>query len=94
MVYCVYIMASKRKGTLYVGMSSDLAKRVYEHKNNLVKGFTQKYNIHLLVYFECTDSFEGAITREKQLKKWNRKWKIGLIEKTNPTWKDLSDQII
>ena len=87
--YYVYILASKRKGTLYIGVTSDLIKRVYEHKNNLIEGFTQKYDVHNLVYYEVTESVESAINREKQLKKWNRAWKIKLIEKTDPKWKDL-----
>ena len=87
--YCVYILANQRNGTLYVGVTSDLMKRVYEHKNNLVSGFTQKYNIHRLVYFETTDDIHSAIRREKQIKKWNRNWKIELIEKNNPDWRDL-----
>jgi len=87
--YYVYILASKRNGTLYIGVTSDLIKRVYEHKNNLIDGFTKEYNIHDLVYFEETNDVHAAITREKQLKKWNRDWKIELIEKNNPEWKDL-----
>ncbi len=87
--YYVYILASKRNGTLYIGVTSDLKKRIWEHKNNLVEGFTKKYKVNLLVYYESTNDVRSAITREKQLKKWNRKWKIGLIEKNNPQWKDL-----
>jgi putative endonuclease len=87
--YFVYILASKRNGTLYVGVTNDLVKRVYEHKNDLAKGFTERYGVHELVHFEMTDSIECAIAREKQLKKWNRQWKIDLIEKTNPDWKEL-----
>ena len=89
MEYYVYILASKKNGTLYIGVTSDLIKRVYEHKNELVESFTQKYAIHNLVYFEITESIESAIMREKQLKKWNRAWKINLIEKSNPGWNDL-----
>lgn len=92
--YYVYILASGRNGTLYVGVTSDLIKRAYEHKNNLVKGFTQKYDIHDLVYFEVTESVESAIAREKQLKRWNRAWKIRLIEKDNPEWKGLYSELI
>jgi putative endonuclease len=92
--YYVYILASKKIGTLYIGVTSDLVKRVYEHKHNLVEGFTQKYNVHNLVYYETTQNIESAITREKQLKKWNRKWKLELIEKQNPSWKDLYEEII
>ena len=87
--YCVYILASKINGTLYVGVTSGLKKRVWEHKNNLVEGFTKKYKVHLLVYYESTNDVRSAITREKPLKKWNREWKIELIEKNNPKWKDL-----
>ena len=87
--YYVYILASKRNGTLYIGVTSNLIKRVYEHKKNLVDGFTRKYNIHKLAYYEITNDIESAIRREKQLKKWNRKWKMNLIEKSNPEWIDL-----
>jgi putative endonuclease len=82
--YYVYLLANKRNGTLYVGVTSDLIKRVYEHKNNLGSGFTQKYDVHSLVYFEVADDIHSAIRREKQIKKWNRAWKIELIEKNNP----------
>ena len=87
--YYVYILASKRNGTLYIGVSSNLIKRIYEHKNNLVEGFTKKYKVHKLVYFEETSDIQSAIKREKQLKVWKRSWKIELIEKQNLTWKDL-----
>jgi len=87
--YYVYILASKRNGTLYIGVTRDLTKRVYEHKQGLVEGFTQKYNVHRLVYFETTNDINEAIHREKCLKKWNRSWKIKLIEENNPDWKDL-----
>ena len=79
---------------MYIGMTSDLIKRVYEHKNNFVDGFTKKYNVHMLVYYEQAENVETAITREKQLKKWNRIWKLALIEKDNPEWRDLYDEII
>lgn len=92
--YYVYIMASKRDGMLYIGVTSDLLKRVYEHKNDLTRGFTNKYHIHNLVYFEVTEDINSAITREKQLKKWNRAWKIALIEKNNPDWRDLYSDLI
>ena len=92
--YYVYILASKKNGTLYIGVTSDLVKRVYEHKNNLVDGFTKSYSVHLLVYFEQTNDIESAISREKQLKKWNRKWKLELIEKDNPQWNDLYNELI
>ena len=87
--YYIYILASRRNGTLYIGVTNDLRKRVYEHKNNLIEGFTKKYGVHQLVYFEKTENIESAIKREKQLKAWKRAWKIRLIEDTNPTWKDL-----
>lgn len=85
----VYILASKRNGTLYIGVTSDLVKRVWEHTNDLVEGFTRRYAVHRLVYFELHETMLAAIQREKQLKKWNRTWKIELIEKLNPQWKDL-----
>ena len=88
--YYVYILASSKNGTLYIGVTNDLMRRLYEHKNKLIKGFTSKYKIHNLVYFEETDNIAEAIRREKQLKGWNRKWKIALIEKDNPSWDDLS----
>jgi len=91
--YYVYILANKKNGTLYIGITNNLKKRVYEHKNNLVKGFTQKYNVHNLVYFEQTNEVQSAIQREKRIKKWNRAWKIKLIQKNNPDWKDLYDSI-
>lgn len=87
--YYVYVLCSKRNGTLYIGVTSDLIKRIYEHKNNLVDGFTKKYSVHTLVYYETTDNIESAIKREKKLKSWKRKWKLDLIEKMNPEWKDL-----
>ena len=89
---CVYILASKRNGTLYVGVTSDLARRVEAHRSGVVGGFTKKYHVERLVYFELHDGMFEAIQREKRLKKWNRAWKIELIEKTNPDWSDLSDQ--
>lgn len=92
--YYVYILASKRNGTLYIGVTSDLIKRVYEHKEKLVEGFTKRYNIYQLVYFEVAGDVDGAIKREKQLKKWNRAWKIELIEKGNPKWRDLYNDLL
>ena len=92
--YYAYILASRRNGTLYIGVTSDLIKRVYEHKHHLISGFTSKYNVHLLVYYEAWNHVEAAILREKCLKKWNRKWKLELIEKENPEWKDLYDGLI
>jgi len=91
--YWTYILASKRHGTLYIGMTNDLKRRVYEHKNNMIEGFTKKYNVHILVYFEATNKPDYAIMREKQLKCWKRKWKIELIEKANPEWKDLYNEL-
>lgn len=91
--YFVYILASKRNGTLYIGITSDLTKRIYEHKNDFVKGFTQKYAIHNLVYYETFDIPESAIKREKNIKKWNRYWKIKLINRLNPEWNDLYSEI-
>ncbi len=88
--YYVYILASKRDGTLYIGVTNDLLRRVYEHKNSLVDGFTKKYSVNILVYFEQTTDVYSAIVREKCIKKWNRLWKRRLIEKENPEWKDLS----
>jgi putative endonuclease len=85
----VYILASKRNGTLYVGVTSNLAKRVWEHKNDLVESFTNKYGVHALVYFEQFGDMAAAIARERQLKKWNRAWKIRLIENKNSEWTDL-----
>jgi putative endonuclease len=90
----VYILASKRNGTLYIGVTEDLIKRVYEHKNNLVEGFTKKYSVHTLVYYKQCDNIETAITQEKRLKRWNRKWKLELIEKENPDWKDLYEGLL
>ncbi len=87
--FCVYILASKKNGTLYVGVTSALAQRVWQHKNKLVAGFTAKYQVDKLVYYEVHDDANSAIRREKQIKKWNRAWKIELIEEMNPTWRDL-----
>ena len=90
----VYILASERNGTLYTGVSSDLVKRIWQHKNHQAVGFTTRYNIHLLVYFELHADMLAAITREKQIKKWNRAWKIRLIESLNPEWRDLWNEIL
>ncbi|MDE2823215.1 MAG: GIY-YIG nuclease family protein [Chloroflexota bacterium] len=92
-VPCVYILASRPHGTLYIGVTSNLVQRVWQHKNDLVAGFTKRYRVHRLVWYEAHESMEGAIIREKMLKKWNRLWKIEMIEKGNPTWKDLYDEI-
>ena len=90
----IYILASQRNGTLYIGVTSNLVKHIWEHKNNVVEGFTQRYGVHELVYFEQHSTMESAITREKQLKKWNRAWKLRLIEERNPDWCDLWPEII
>ena len=91
---CVYILASKRNGTLYIGVTSDLVARIYQHKNNPVFGFSNKYNVHMLVYYELHGDMYQAITREKQLKRWNRSWKLRLIKEFNPAWKDLYQDIV
>ena len=90
---CVYMLASKRNGTLYVGVTSDLVQRVWQHRSALVEGFTMRYRVHRLVWYEVHETMESAILREMALKKWNRAWKIRLIEEINPAWKDLYDAI-
>lgn len=90
----IYILASGYNGTLYIGVTSNLIQRIWQHKNDLVEGFTEKYGVHSLVYYELHEQMLTAIEREKQLKKWNRQWKIDLIEKTNPTWKDLWEGLV
>ncbi len=92
--YYVYILASEKNGTLYIGVTGDLIRRIYEHKQNLIDGFTKEYNVHKLVYYEVHKEIEEAITREKQIKKLNRKWKLRLIEENNLGWKDLYDEIV
>ncbi len=92
--YYVYILASQRNGTLYCGVTNDLIRRVYEHKNELVEGFTKRYKVYSLVYYEVFDSIELAIEREKDIKRWYRKWKLELIEELNPLWEDLYDKLI
>ncbi len=92
--FYVYILASKKNGTLYVGVTSNLPQRIWQHKNNQADGFCTKYNVKQLVFFERHDAAESAITREKQIKKWNRAWKLKLIEKENPCWKDLYEMIL
>jgi putative endonuclease len=87
-------MTNRRNGTLYTGVTSNLIKRVYEHKNGLVEGFTKKYGVHFLVWFEMHQTAETAFTREKQIKKWNRSWKLELIEKENPEWHDLYSDFV
>jgi len=91
---CVYILASKRNGTLYVGVTSNLVKRGWEHRANVVEGFTSKYGVHALVYYEMHEDMISAITREKQLKKWQRAWKLRLIEERNAEWRDLWHEIL
>ncbi len=91
--FYVYILSSKRKGALYTGITSDLVKRVYEHKNNPVNGFTKRYNVHSLVWYEIHESVESAMIREKRIKKWKRPWKLELIEQNNPGWTDLYESI-
>jgi len=93
-VYYVYILASKRNGTLYTGITSNLIRRVWEHKEKIIEGFTKKYSVENLVYFEQYQDHENAIKREKRLKKYPRKWKLNLIEKANPQWKDLYEEWI
>ncbi len=91
--YFVYILASKRNGTLYIGVTNNLLERVHQHKTDVTDGFTRKYNVHNLVYFEAFNDIRAAITREKRMKKWNRQWKIESIEKSNPDWEDLFDKL-
>lgn len=91
---CVYILASRRNGTLYTGVTSNLVQRIWQHKNDLVDGFTKKYNVHTLVWYELHDHMEPAIAREKTIKEWKRAWKLELIEAANPQWLDLYDLII
>ena len=90
----VYILASKQTGTLYIGVTSNLLKRAWEHKNDLVEGFTKRYGVHRLVYYELYDDMVSAIKREKQMKKWNRAWKLELIERQNSRWRDLWEEIV
>jgi len=90
----VYILASKRNGTLYIGVTSDLIKRIWEHKSTVVKGFTERYNVHQLVWYELHETMESAISKEKMLKNWKRAWKLELIESSNPDWQDLYESIV
>ena len=92
--YCVYILASGRYGTLYTGVTSDLVKRAWQHREKLVDGFTKKYDVEKLVWYELHEDVIAAITREKQIKKWNRAWKINMIQQQNPLWEDLYDAIV
>jgi putative endonuclease len=91
---CVYLMASKRNGTLYVGVTSDLIQRVWQHKNDAVEGFTKRYSVHTLVWYEPCGTMESAIAREKAIKEWKRAWKIRLIEGANPGWRDLYEDLL
>ncbi len=93
MPYYVYIMASQRNGTLYIGVTNDLVRRVYEHREGLADGFTKRHSVKTLVYFEVFDSVEQAIQREKTMKRWQRAWKMNQIERDNPTWRDLWEDI-
>jgi putative endonuclease len=92
-LFFVYILCSQRNGTLYTGVTSNLVKRIYEHKNDFVEGFTNKYGVHRLVWYEMHQTAETAFLREKQIKKWNRKWKLELIEQRNPEWTDLYNEL-
>ena len=91
---CVYLLASKRNGTLYVGVTSNLVKRVWEHKQHVVEGFTKEYDVTHLVWYECHESMVSAIEKEKVIKNWKRHWKLKEIEKLNPEWNDLYNEII
>ena len=91
---CVYLLASRRNGTLYVGVTSDLVQRIWQHKNDLVKGFTRRYRVHTLVWYEVCLSMGAAIAREKAIKEWKRAWKIQLIESANPEWRDLYEELL
>ena len=91
---CVYLLASQRNGTLYTGVTSNLMKRIWQHKNNVVEGFTQKFSVHTLVWFELHETMESAIQREKNIKNWERAWKIKTIEKMNPGWRDLYSELL
>jgi len=92
-VPCVYILASRRNGTLYIGVTSDIARRVWEHKSDAIEGFTKRYGVHILVHYEIYATIPDAILREKQMKRWNREWKIRLIQQLNPQWRDLYEDI-
>ncbi len=94
MTYFVYILSSKPRGTLYVGVTNNLIRRVFEHKNKLIEGFTEQYDVNLLVWYESSESIESAIAYEKKLKRWRREWKIEMIEEQNPEWVHLYQQII
>ncbi|MBI5620943.1 GIY-YIG nuclease family protein [Candidatus Gottesmanbacteria bacterium] len=94
MSYFIYILTNKPNGTLYIGVTNNLIKRIWQHKNNQAEGFTKRYGVHTLVYFEQYSNINEALLREKQLKWWKRAWKIDLIEKNNPQWRDLYEKII
>jgi putative endonuclease len=91
--YYVYVLTNRTNRVLYIGVTNNLERRIFEHKNKLVEGFTKKYNLNKLVYYEATNDIDGALEREKQLKNWHRDWKINLINSSNPNWKDLSDNL-
>jgi putative endonuclease len=93
MSFFVYILASRRNGTLYVGMTDNLVRRLWEHRTGLIPGFTKKYGVKMLVWYELHGTRENAFQRERQLKKWNRTWKLRLIEEMNPHWRDLADEV-
>ncbi len=93
-IYYVYLMANKRNNVLYIGITNDLIRRVYEHKNNLIEGFTNKYNCHKLVWYQHTNDVESAITQEKKMKKWKREYKENVINGMNPEWRDLYDELV
>jgi putative endonuclease len=92
--FYVYILASKRNGTLYTGVTSNLIQRAWQHKHDVFQGFTQKYNVKILVYYEVHENAESALAREKKIKRWRRAWKLGLIENSNPEWRDLYKDIL
>ncbi len=91
---CVYLLASQRNGTLYVGVTSDLVQRIWQHKNDLAEGFTKRYGVHMLVWYEECGTMEAAISRERAIKEWKRAWKIRLIENRNPEWKDIYNELL
>ena len=91
---CVYMLASKKNGTLYTGVTSNLLKRIWEHQNNVVEGFTRRYGVYTLVWYEVSETMESAILREKRIKDWKREWKINVIEDMNPEWRDLYPDLL
>ena len=91
---CIYLLASRKNGTLYTGVTSNLVQRIWQHKNDQTDGFTKRYGVHLLVWYEMHDAMESAIAREKAIKEWKRAWKLELIESSNPKWLDLYDEIV